>query len=151
MKMKKRMKEVALELELVKFDTIEGMPDYTCSECFYQGEKFKTIKYRTPVGTEYDMECPECGSVEIEESPSAAFDRMRGRWEAAVEKIRELREQVGTCNMCLYLIPKEREQTGKKEPHVCRMMGRMLHHRGVHPAIPKPDWCPFMRTMSMEE
>lgn len=145
------MKKISeLLLEEAGYQDTDGMPDYTCSECFYQGTGFKTITYNTMDGTDFDMECPECGSVEIVESPSAAFDRMRDRYDAAEKRISELEHQIGTCNRCLFLHPKESEQDKTKAPHICRLRGTMLHHRGEHPVIPKPSWCPLMRTMSME-
>lgn len=59
-------------------DLIEGGPEWACSECGSTAG-FSDVKYETMDGTDYDVECDECGSVEVEESPSAALQRMAER------------------------------------------------------------------------
>ena len=45
------------------------------------------------------------------------------------------------CDHCKYLDPKERDQSGEKEPHMCVLYGMPVFHNGQHPRIPTPDYC----------
>lgn len=52
-------------------------PDYQCRSCGSLGP-FRTIKHNTPgEPIEYDMECVECDSTEIADSPREAFSALR--------------------------------------------------------------------------
>lgn len=46
-------------------------PEYTmtwkCNECSHKGANFIEIVYDTAYGYEYDLECPECGALDISE------------------------------------------------------------------------------------
>lgn len=51
-------------------------PSWTCAACgCVDHERFRTVKYDTMDGIEYDMECPECGANEIEETVRDALCR----------------------------------------------------------------------------
>lgn len=49
----------------------DGSPEWTCSECGNR-EGFRTVQYDAG---DFDMECIECGSRAVEESPSEALGR----------------------------------------------------------------------------
>jgi len=45
------------------------------------------------------------------------------------------------CNTCVYLHPKEREQTKKKRAHICWLSGNRVYHKNLHPYLPRPSDC----------
>lgn len=51
-------------------------PHWACSGCGHSGEGFSTVKDHEG---DADVQCPNCGSVEVEESPEAALQRMADR------------------------------------------------------------------------
>jgi hypothetical protein len=55
---------------------VEG-PHFACSDCGNTDwDRFRTVKTENLDGTEYDLECGACGSLETEESPAMALHRM---------------------------------------------------------------------------
>ena len=83
-----------------------------------------------------------CG-IEIHGSCDKSFYFKRKIVEVAL-----LKEQL-FCDDCVYLSPKEDQQTSKKEDHVCQCAKmftfsgcyRILYHGQYHPRIPRPDEC----------
>ena len=53
----------------------------------------------------------------------------------------ELQRYRKFCHDCHFLDPKEADQTDKKEPHFCNLLGVTLKHDGHHPHIPKHPMC----------
>lgn len=45
------------------------------------------------------------------------------------------------CDECVYLEPKEWDQTLIKTAHMCRLYNFQVMHKGQHPRIPTPDAC----------
>ena len=45
------------------------------------------------------------------------------------------------CDDCKYLRPKEKNQTYRKEHHVCIKANLIIKHAGQHPRLPRPNWC----------
>ena len=74
-------------------------PTFQCSDCGSTGP-FRDVVYpNTPNGPEeYDTECVECGSLQIEESPRCAFSRAVNRLDeekgAALERAEEAEARV---------------------------------------------------------
>lgn len=65
--------EVSIEaLKPKQFTAVDDMPRsipvFQCMKCGCQGNGFYTIEYQTDWGMEYDLECPECGSTNVEEA-----------------------------------------------------------------------------------
>lgn len=50
-------------------------------------------------------------------------------------------------NDCIFLKPKERDQTANKEPHICRLFNKRVLHNGFkfHPSLVAKENCPFAR------
>lgn len=69
---------------------VEGGPDWTCSDCGHSGSDFRTITYSSTDGTDYDLECPSCGSLEVEESIDQAIHRMAEKLEDARVRLSRL-------------------------------------------------------------
>lgn len=75
-------------------------PEWTCKECgCMDHEKFRDVKHESMDGVEYDVECPNCGSYDVEESPSAALsevinnlDEYRAKSEVLEDQVKRLRE-----------------------------------------------------------
>ena len=73
----------------------------------------------------------------------------------ALDRIEEIREtvhkeieinhdymtEIRYCDDCIHLAPKEKDQTEKKEPHMCNKMNVPLYHFNQHPHIVRPDNC----------
>lgn len=45
------------------------------------------------------------------------------------------------CDNCMYLYPKEHNQSEKKEPHICKKYDMFVIHRGNHPKLPRLNVC----------
>lgn len=45
------------------------------------------------------------------------------------------------CGNCSFLIPKEADQSDKKNPHMCILYNKPVFHNGHHPKIPMPKFC----------
>lgn len=52
-----------------------GVPEWACAECG-SCDGFTPVIHDSIDGREYDMQCAECGSYEVEESPREALHRM---------------------------------------------------------------------------
>lgn len=81
---------------------VEG-PHFACSDCGNTDwDRFRTIKTETADGTEYDLECSVCESLETEESAEMALHRMavklekyRDAWGQLKRYFKYLRDVVG--------------------------------------------------------
>lgn len=71
------------ETETIKNDVnFQCSPNFACSDCGNTDkERFRTIKTQSQDGTEYDLECSVCESLETEESPTLALHRMATKLE----------------------------------------------------------------------
>lgn len=45
------------------------------------------------------------------------------------------------CDYCIWLRPKEHEQTNKKQPHFCHNGFGRIFHGDKHPHLPRPAKC----------
>ena len=50
-------------------------------------------------------------------------------------------KEFSDCNNCAFCIPKEFEQTEKKEFHICKKYNKRLYHLGEHPKITPYSQC----------
>jgi DNA-directed RNA polymerase subunit RPC12/RpoP len=75
---------------------LETLPPerYACMGCGRLSRKgWKPVTYETDYGTEYDIECPDCGSREIRESAQEALSEMADRLDTTEAELARLREE----------------------------------------------------------
>lgn len=77
----------------VQLDVNEHTPNFSCSDCGNTDkDRFRTIRTESQDGTEYDLECTVCGSLETEESPEMALHRMAVKLENCRNIIKQIEE-----------------------------------------------------------
>ncbi len=74
------------EIEVSEEAPAEGPDDVICVGCG-SINKCRTLKWWTDCGYEYDLECTECGSTEIEESEHSALMRVIDQRDKLAEQI----------------------------------------------------------------